>query len=131
MSFVEETMTYTFQASTNGEVTYTITAPIEDIGVGYRVATFVTSKKTFHTHARDEVRNSFLRTSINITLGDDEYFLMGDNWSSSSDSFTHISSLERVTLNLIQGKMVAIQGTAKIKDGVLYDKQKIKEMYYF
>ena len=60
MSFAEDTKTYTFQASTNGEVTYTITAPIEDIGIGYRVATFVTPKKTFHTHARDEARNNFL-----------------------------------------------------------------------
>lgn len=129
MSFDNTNYTYTFEASKNGEVIYSTNAITEDIGLGYKVATFVTARRTFHTHATNTT--GYLRTNYSITLKANEYFLMGDNWSSSSDSFAHLTSPDKVTFDMIQGRMIAIQGTAKISNGELYDKQRIKEMYYF
>ncbi len=122
---------YIFTASYNGEEIYKITAPIISRKYSFssnewKIAEFKLEKKTFVTHA-DTLRE------FEITLDKEkqEYFVMGDNWSASSDSFSHISSVERLTLDNIQGKMIAIQGIAKLKDGNLVDKQKFDNVYYF
>ena len=73
------------------------------------VTTFKDGKRTFHT------RLGTYRHFNNYTLQDDEYFLMGDNWAGSSDCYTNIiegGSTVKLTKKNLQGKVVAIEGTA-------------------
>ena len=62
-----------------------------------------------------------------------EYFLMGDNWVSSSDSYFYKASNEKITRKLLQGKVVCIQGTAIYDSNTerLTKKKRLKDMYYF
>ena len=124
----ESNFTYTV---TEGELLkYKIVAPIVDKdvnGVTWKVCEFKTEKKTFYT-ALHEYRQ------FNVTLDRDnkEYFLMGDNWGNSTDSYSHNKPGEkRITYGDLQGKVIMIQGTAKVDGENLYDKKKITPMYYF
>jgi len=67
-------------------------------------------------------------------LAADEYFLMGDNWTSSSDSYSNTVEEAKgsyIKRSDIRGKVVQIEGIAQIQDGKLINKQKIKGMYDF
>ena len=128
----EDGTEYIFTASKDDEVIYSVTAPISKKQFSFtgnnnwKVAEFELEKKTFVTHA--DTNREF-----NLTLSEEkqEYFVMGDNWSASSDSFSHISSPERLTFDNLQGKMIAIQGIARLENGDLVDKQKFDNIYYF
>ena len=60
-----------------------------------------------------------------------EYFLMGDNWTASSDSYTHLGQASKITYGNLQGRVIAMQGTARVINQELTDKRKIRNMYYF
>jgi len=60
------------------------------------------------------VRRTQLR-KFEVDLGENDYFVMGDNWGGSSDSYSYKDSSDRVTLTLLQGLVIAIEGTAKVK----------------
>ena len=91
-------------------------------------ATFKVENKNF----RVAVAAGSYRTSIDYSMRSGEYFLMGDNWFDSGDSYYYHSKGEYVTNSLIQGKVVRIDGTARVSDkGELYDKQPVKGMYDF
>ena len=130
---------YTFTASVDDKVVYTISSSEcsirHDDGLGdIKVAVFNDGKRTFCTNAFSSVIYSPLRTSYTISLDKEkkEYFLMGDNWNSSSDSWTHLRYSEQITYNLIQGKVVAIQGVATVNSNhELVNKTRIRNMYYF
>lgn len=67
-------------------------------------------------------------------LANDEYFVMGDNWTDSSDSFYNTEKFHNtgyITNSLIQGKVVQMLGTARLENNQLVDKQKIKGMINF
>ena len=53
-----------------------------------------------------------------VELADDEYWVMGDNYSASSDCFTKKSP---IYFDNIVGVLIAIEGTCKIKSSVVID----------
>lgn len=133
---------YTFEVFKNDENIYKIAAPVGintfsdgDNYYQYATAQFVTEYRTFYTHVasiglNNTINDDYQRKSFNITLGESEYFVMGDNWKSSSDSYTHINN-ERLKYDSLQGRMVCIQGTANYVNKELTNKTKIKPLYYF
>lgn len=135
MSFKDNV--YTFEVSKGDEIIYSINAEVStkefnivDNKVNYTVAAFSIPTKTFYTRVKLE-SGDYQRTNFDISLKENEYFLMGDNWTSSSDSYNHKDNVNRITFDDLQGKMVCIQGTAIYKNGELQDRQKIKDWYYF
>ncbi len=56
--------------------------------------------------------------SFEYTLGDDEYWVMGDNYSASSDCFTKKAP---IYVDNIVGVLIAIEGTCKIVGSVNID----------
>ena len=142
MSYTDEM--YTFTVSMNDRVIYETKASVsvkDYEGIGkLKVASFKDNRRTFDVNAFDryfeggEAKfNSPLRSNFTVTLDKDkqEYFLMGDNWGHSTDSYSHRAESKRITYNDLQGRVVAIQGTAKVKGDTLYDKKKIKSMFRF
>lgn len=92
----------------------------------WSVALFNTTYRTFSTHLAQ------YRKLVNYVLRDGEYFLMGDNWGASTDSYDmKDKKTTYVTRDLLQGKVVSIDGTARIVDNKLVDKQKIEGMFNF
>lgn len=122
---------YVFTASIDGDEIYSITAPIvskkyDFTSSTWQIAEFKLEKKTFVTHV--DTKREF---EITLDKEKQEYFVMGDNWSASSDSYSHISSSHRLSYDYLQGKMIAIQGIARLENGNLVDKQKKRYIYFF
>ena len=134
LSFDKESNKFTFTASLGSETKYTITAPVVDKTVNnnkWNVAEFVTENKTFYTHTYNSIDDSKREFTVTLDKNKQEYFLMGDNWLGSTDSYSHRNESKRITFDDLQGKVICIQGTAKVDGDELYDKQKIKALYYF
>ena len=107
--------TSTFAVRRGEEEIYTVTAHdiTRTVDLIYKkeemtLFEFNTGKKVFNTNTK-ELRN------FNINLGSDEYFVMGDNWGNSSDSYKNISSADKLTRKYIKGKVVCIQGYAEVE----------------
>lgn len=113
-----------------GTISYNETVKIESTEFTSDFALFDIGKKSFRVNVAS-------KRSFNYTLNSDEYFLMGDNWPSSSDSYANYekksSDPERtyITRGMLQGKVVRMLGTAIYKDGQLFDKRKINGMFEF
>ena len=128
--------TSTFTVMKGGETIYTITAHnvSKDVDMIYKTETmtlfeFNTERKTFYTNTK-ELRN------FNVNLGSDEYFVMGDNWGDSSDSYKNISSADKLTRSYVKGKVVCIQGYAKVEHDeegnyTIYEKHQTEAKYIF
>jgi len=72
----------------------------------------------------------------NIVLGENEYFVMGDNWGGSSDSYYYeITNHHKVHLNFtdLVGVVVRIEGTCLVDSSTKQptDKQAYKEAKYY
>ncbi len=128
--------TSTFTVSKNSEVIYTITAHdiIKTVDIIYSqedmsLFEFNTDKKTFNTRTK-ELRN------FSVNLGENDYFVMGDNWGDSSDSYKNLSNPDKLTRGYIKGKVVCIQGYAKVQHDeegnyTIYEKHPIPAKYIF
>ena len=135
MSFTDNHYTFTVTNTKTSEVIYSINAPVstkeyETVGT-YTVATFETKYRTFDTHVANG--GTYYRQNFTVSLDETkkEYFVMGDNWVSSSDSYYHINQSEKLSYDNLQGRVVAIRGTAVVVNGELTDKKPIYNMYYF
>ena len=131
ISLTRNTNEYVFKVTKGEEEIYKITAPILKrkypfSSTEWTIAEFSLKNKTFVTHA--DAKREFI---INLDEEKQEYFVMGDNWSASSDSFSHITSSEKLTFDNLQGKMIAIQGVAKLENGELVNKQKYRYIFNF
>ena len=67
-------------------------------------------------------------------LEKNEYFVMGDNWASSTDCYHNRGSSVKLTKNYLQGKVVCIQGYGKVEestggDYTIKEKHPIKARY--
>ena len=113
---------------------YTVTAPVETIEVD-KISSITTMKcykydighKIFYTSAGQQ-------RTFDYTLGEKEYFVMGDHWGDSTDSYVKMSSPDKLVRSYIQGKVICIQGYGKVsvdEDGnyKIYDKVVIKPIY--
>ena len=74
----------------------------------------------------DDGRAEHKRHYKPTTLKDNEYFLAGDNWGASYDSF----SVGPINFDLLVGVVVKIQGKCKVKDGKVIAKQKTADRYF-
>lgn len=63
-----------------------------------------------------------------ITLGDDEYFVIGDNWNTSQDSSDF--TIGPVTSNMITGILVKIIGYCSVKEGEIKDIYRTTPRYF-
>lgn len=130
--------TYTFTISKGDSEPQVFTAPItknkrynlDGSEYSLTVATFTGRRRVFDVNL-----TSAYRTFDKVTLSEEkqEYFLMGDNWSGSHDSYYHIGSSEQINKGLLQGKVIAIQGTAIYDSATkkLKNKRKMRDLFYF
>ena len=145
----------TFTVSRGGEVVYTIEAQIKEKQVDkissietMLVYQYVIPSKEFNTHITGKYTKSETgelnvteitggaRNINNLTLGENQYFVMGDNWIDSTDCYTKMSNAEKLTRNDIQGRVICIQGYGKVvkQDINVYkivDKNPIRPIYNF
>ncbi|MBO5577754.1 MAG: signal peptidase I [Bacilli bacterium] len=133
----------TFTVYRGEEEIYNITAQAEEYEF-YKISTnsyetwqtysFNVGKRHFHT--RKKMEGASYGRSFNYTLGDNEYFVMGDNWGDSTDSYMRYNYTQKLTKNYIQGKVICIQGYGKViqdsdNNYQIVEKHKINPIYYF
>ena len=136
---------YTFTASSKTE-SYKVTADLTLIKRKYEAQYYVGKKikfktvETSFTAAKWNVGNKTFYTNAGIqtrtiekTLGKNEYFVMGDNWGHSTDSWTQRDSQDKLTKKYIQGRVVCINayGTPDGNNDKAIHIHKIKERYNF
>ena len=68
------------------------------------------------------------RNYKDTTLGDNEYFVAGDNWGGSLDSFS--PSVGPISFDLLVGVVTKMQGRCTVKDGKVTEKQKYADRYF-
>lgn len=69
---------------------------------------------------------TIVRNVSQTTLKDDEYFLAGDNWAHSSDSF----SVGPINYDLLVGVVAKMQGKCTIRDGKVVEKAPYEARYF-
>ena len=134
-----ENIYYGMQLKVNGKVVinstanheYTMTCDYpEGFNPTFNVYTFNTPSRSFSVNV-DYPAN---RREFDITLGSDEYFVMGDNWWHSSDCYGNgpAQSLHALKRKDIQGRVVRIEGTARYSSEAngLVDKLVYKDPMY-
>ncbi len=145
----------TFTVSHGGEVVYTVQAHIRKKQVNkissietMLVYQYVLPNKEFNTHFNGKYTETETgeinvteitagaRNINNLTLGENQYFVMGDNWVDSTDCYTKMSQPEKLTRSDIQGRVICIQGYGKVdrQDANVYkivDKVSISPIYNF
>lgn len=116
----------TFTASKDGN-TYSISG-IYNPERPFQIETKTFVASTYHFSTGNKIFNTVAinRNIVSKTLGPDEYFVMGDNWGSSTDSYekTVKEHLTPLTYSYLRGKVINILGTAHFDSstGVLVDK---------
>ena len=116
-------------STANHEYTMTCDYP-EGFHPTFNVYTFSAPHKSFNVSVDYPTQSR----EFDITLGADEYFVMGDNWWHSSDCFGNGGSknLHALKRKDIQGRVVRIEGTARYsaEAGGLVDKLVYKDPMY-
>ena len=113
---------YTFTVSLGETETYRVTSSQNENDL----YSFATARRVFRTQSSSgNVRN------FTTTLGTSEYWVMGDNWNVSSDSYYNRGLSEKLMFHHLQGKVVRILGTGVIVNNKVTQKQRISNMYYF
>ena len=117
LTYDNDAKTMKFTASLNGAVTFTTESAekseYKDLPYGTDYTYFY--RFTVASRVFNVVADKGERTFENHVLGQDEYFVMGDNWSHSSDCYgTDVLYKQMRNLNKseIVGKVVRIEGTA-------------------
>lgn len=119
--------TYTFTASKEGKETFSIVGNIVHKEFEFygelTTVQFVYLNKTFYTRVGNAREITTHRSLNQYSLNEDkkEYFLMGDNWTNSNDSYLKRNEAEKIKFTDLQGRVVAIQGTAKLVNNELTD----------
>lgn len=143
LTYDSDNLSFTFSVE-KGSYKYKVTAPVVEITRKYEAEYLVNNKRKFttvsdtFTAARFKVANKTFytnatahRTFAKRTLANNEYFVMGDNWSGSSDSYTHLTSPDLLTKKYIEGKAVCIKGYATSLNNEAKFIHKTKERYNF
>lgn len=96
------------------------------------VAGFKVGNKHFYTSVGTDVPNY---RQFNLTLANNEYFVMGDNWANSTDSYMNVLKYGHHNLvrKYLRGKVICIRGVAKYDSATkkLYDKVNRCNVYNF
>lgn len=115
-----ESKTYTFTAQ-KGKKTDTYTAPVVEYTktfdteyvvdgkyhfskttITFTAAKFKLPHKTFYTNIYTG------RQFVDHKLGKNEYFVMGDNWETSTDSYKNMSNPHKLTKSYLRGRVLYI-----------------------
>ena len=136
--------TYTFTVTKNSKKICEYKAPVMEITrryeCEYKVAgktKYATVSKTFNQAARFDVGskvfyvNAKMQRTFTKTLANNEYFVMGDNWASSTDSYLRRDNPDLLTKKYLQGKAICINAYATAKNSEAKNIHKIKARYYF
>ena len=67
-----------------------------------------------------------IRNTEPATLKDDEYFVVGDNWIGSSDSF----NVGPISFDLLVGVVVKMEGKCTVQNGKVIERQKTEDRYF-
>ena len=144
LTYDSEAASFTFSVYKNNKNTYKITAPIVNYQTKFesecvvdgkyhfskstctmQAAKFILKNKTFYTAFNPG------RHFTNHQLGKNEYFVMGDNWNASSDSFVNINKEEKLTKKYLQGRVLYMSAYASlVKDDPKYIHE-FKKRYNF
>lgn len=84
---------------------------------------------TFKRHGVEELNEGEVETIKNYpetTLGPDQYFLAGDNWSASYDSF----NVGPIGFDLLVGVVVKMQGKCTVRNGKVVEKEPYADRYF-
>ena len=125
------TQIYKSDAITSVERTYEIERFVENKPqiktetASFTVAKFSIPSKSFY------VRAEKIRQINDYKLGKNEYFVMGDNWVSSTDSYEKMSNPDKLTRSYIQGRVLYISAYVSLVKGDPAYFHKFKERYYF
>ena len=94
------------------------------VEMSFHAAKFNVGNKTFYTNTSE-------KRDFSKTLGKDEYFVMGDNWGHSTDSYTKRDSEDKLTKKYLQGRAICINAYATSKNDQAVNIKKIKPRYNF
>ena len=128
LTYNSETCEYTFKAYKQGQPTYELKSTRKEFtqtfetfyeeqgqtkykesSLTYSVNEFVLPHKTFRTsHINPIGSSSKGPRAFHKDLKNDEYFVMGDNWQGSTDSYENITNQNRLTANELQGRVICI-----------------------
>lgn len=135
MSYDSETHVYTFTAQKMGSPKYVLTSTQKEYEqtfeafyyedgqtkfvnktLKYTVNEFVLPNKTFRTsHTTPDFAG---KTRVfHKALADNEYFVMGDNWQGSTDSFDYMTNPNKLTANELQGRVISLNAYVTFNSG--------------
>ncbi len=136
--------TYTFTVTKNSKKICQYKAPVVSIKRSYECeyksggkTKYATVTKEFTQAAKFDVGSKVFYVNAKVsrvftkTLADNEYFVMGDNWASSTDSYLRRDNPDKLTKKYLQGKAICINGYATADDNEAKNIHKIKARYYF
>ena len=142
MTYDSTKLEYTFTISKNNKTTE-YKAPVVQITRKYEAEFMVNGKRHFttisktFTAAKFDVGakvfyvNASVQRTFHKELASNEYFVMGDNWGGSSDSYSNRTSTSLLTKNYLQGKALYINAYATASGKNAIDVHKIKARYKF
>ncbi len=155
LNYNSEQQTYTFIVSKDGAEIYSITSEslhahtqeyefqhqesdgsytIINHTLSFQVHTFVLEHKTFNvSYSTPAQSTASLRLLTNHKLADNEYFVMGDNWSlgGSADSYSNISKTDKLTKDYLQGRIICINSYVTYVNEEVSNEHAIEKRYDF
>ena len=143
LTYNSTTLEYTFSVSKNGKKIEEYKAPVTQITRKYEGEFSVNGKRHYTTIIKTFAAakfsvgnksfyvNAATQRTFNKTLDKNEYFVMGDNWSASSDSYSNRTSTSLLTKKYLQGRAVCINAYATASGNEAVAIHKIKARYKF
>ncbi len=139
--FPGETISLTYESgkviftATKDAETYTVTGVFHNAETfDFETRTFIVPYYKFSTGNRVFKTYAHIRNIPPHTLKDDEYFVMGDNWSSSTDSYerTIVENKTHLNYSYLRGRVINILGIARYDKAqdALVDKVNFKYPLY-
>lgn len=136
MTYNSETHVYTFTAQKMGSPKYVLTSTQKEYEqtfeayyyeggqtkfvnktLKYTVNEFVLPNKTFRTSHTTPDSSAGKTRVFHKALANDEYFVMGDNWQGSTDSYDYMTSPNKLTANELQGRVISLNAYVTFNSG--------------
>lgn len=143
LDLVQTPTDVTFTVTKNDKEIYKVVAPIESVKRSYQAEAVVDGKLVYSSYTREFqafkffVGNKTFYTmpthdrSFHKELAKNEYFVMGDNWGNSNDSFSQRNNPDLLTKRYLQGKAICIYAYATANGNEATRITKISPRYNF
>ena len=143
LTYNEENTEFTFTVTKNDKKVCEYHAPIVSITRKYEGEYFVNGRRKFTTASKTFTAakfavgnkvfyvNAATRRTFTKTLQNNEYFVMGDNWSASSDSYSNRMNSDLLTKKHLQGRAICINAYASSMNSKAIEIHHIRERYNF